>query len=129
MIEQTEMIMTEWEYRLPWNTLDEESIESTIALEAMKKRNSIKKGIAFRFRVKFFTGEYVILNCAGEHSYVIDFEDVIDQNELLRMIDQSYLQFNELFNFRKLATIFRNKSLKQLDVSTIDVTNLLPMLE
>jgi len=81
----------------------------------MKKRAATKKGIAFRFRTVFIFESETILEYVGEDSYVIDFEDTVDKNELVRMIRNSYSKFIEKFEFRKMGTALHNRSIRTLD--------------
>lgn len=129
MIEQTEMVVTEWYYRPPVAAVEKpEDIKSSISLDVMKKRASTKKGIACRFSCNFSHNNETILDYVGEDSYVIDFEDVVDKNELLRMIRNSYMKFNEKFDFRKFSTVLLDRTLRPLDETLIDVDAILPLL-
>ena len=129
MIEQTALEITTWDYKGFSRPIEEtEYIPSEVSLEVMKKRNSQKKGIALRFTTKFTLEKEIILECSGEHSYVIDFEDVIDENELINMIRYSYQNFKEKFDFRKVSTILQNRSLQSLDESEINLDGIIPML-
>ena len=81
MIEQTALEVIKWDYQefsIP--NEDMEHIKSLVSLDVQKKRNSQKKGIAVRFTCQFVYENNVILEYSGEHSYVIDFKDVIDEN-------------------------------------------------
>jgi hypothetical protein len=64
----------------------------------------------------------------GEDSYVIDFDEVIDEHELLTMIRNSFSKFKDKFDFRKLATVLQNSSLNPLDESMINIAAILPLL-
>jgi len=112
MIEQTELVITEWIY-LPTaiSTETDAKITSQTGLDVMKKRNSLKKGIAVRLTSKFSIGKDPVLLYVAEHSYVIDFEDAIDKAELTRMFKNSFAQFNEKFEIRKLAWYCSSKLL------------------
>jgi hypothetical protein len=129
MIEQTEMVVTEWHYHPPHGmpVVDKE-VQGFTSLDVMKKTASTKKGIAFRFTARFVFENKTILDYVGEDSYVIDFEDVIDKNELLRMIRNSFSKFKEKFEFRKLNTVLHSSSLRALDESKIDLDVILPLL-
>ena len=131
MIEQTELVVTRWDYKEPDQFIDnpENKLTSLISLEIMRKRNSQKKGIACRFSTEFNLGQEKILDYVGEDSYVIDFEDVVDEKEILKMIRNSYSKFKEKFDFRKLATVLRDKSLLPLDESQLDLHSVEHMLE
>ena len=94
----------------------------------MKKRAPTKKGIACKFTCRFFSEGETILEYVGEDSYVIDFEEVIDKNELLKMIRNSYSKFKEKFDLRKMGTALQNRSLKALDETSIDIDAILPLL-
>ena len=95
----------------------------------MKKRASTKKGIACRFTVRFQFENKTILEYVGEDSYVIDLQDIIDKSELQRMIRNSYSKFNEKFEFKKLATVLRNKSLLAFDETKYDLDPVLALLQ
>ena len=129
MIEQTELIVTEWHYYPPERAIDEkEFIDELTFLDVQKKRAPTKKGIAFRFSCRFTFENKIILNYVGEDSYVIDFDEVIDEHELLTMVRNSFSKFKDKFDFRKLATILQNRSLRPLDESMIDIASMLPLL-
>ena len=130
MIEQTPLVVTEWLYYLPVDIPEvENSISNVISLDVMKKRTSTKKGIACRFSCKFVSNDEPILKYVAEDSYVIDLADIIDKNELLRMIRNSYYKFKEKFDLRKLGTVLRNKSLIALDESSIDLDAIITLLK
>ena len=129
MIEQTELIVTEWHYHSPANFHEaEDKMLSFTSLDVMKKRASTKKGIACRFTCHFVIENETILVYVGEDSYVIDFADVIDKNELLTMIRNSFSKFKEKFDLRKSGTILRDRTLAPLDESNIDLDTILPLL-
>ena len=129
MIEQTELVVTQWHYHEPVITSKkEEKISQLISLDVMKKRAPTKKGIACKFTCRFFSEGETILEYVGEDSYVIDFEEVIDKNELLKMIRNSYSKFKEKFDLRKMGTALQNRSLKALDETSIDIDAILPLL-
>lgn len=129
MIEQTEMEVTTWHYHPPSTPITEETrIISFTEFDVMRKRASTKKGIACRFTCHFKIDEEMVLEYVGENSYVIDFEDIIDRKELLRMIHNAYTKFNEKFDFRKLGTVLSDKTLSPLDESIIELDTILPML-
>jgi len=131
MIEQTELIVTKWQYHPPVNPIEEEpeKLSSFISLDVMKKSATTKKGIACRFTIRFVFENDTILEYVGEDSYVIDLQDIIDKNELQRMIRNSYSKFNEKFEFKKLATVFRNKSLLPFDETKYDLNPVLLLLQ
>jgi len=129
MIEQTDLVVTEWIYIPPVDLHDpEQKITSKISLEVMKKTAAAKKGIACRFSCKFLNGNDTVLLYIGEDSYVIDLEDKIDKNEILKMIRNSYAKFNEKFDLRKLGTILQHKTLTMLDEGRIDIDAIVPLL-
>jgi len=130
MIEQTPLVVTEWHYHPPVNAgEDGKPISNLISLEVMRKRVSTKKGIACRFSCRFITDDETILKYIAEDSYVIDLADIIDRNELMTMIRNSYSKFKEKFDLRKIGTVLQNKSLIALDESGIDTDAILPMLK
>jgi len=129
MIEQTELVVIEWHYHQPANTIDttEKILEAT-TLDVMKKRASTKKGIACRFSCRFVYDNETILDYVTEDSYVIDLADSIDKNELLNMLRNSYSKFKSTFDLRKLETVLQDKSLRALDESKIDLEAIVPLL-
>ena len=129
MIEQTELVITEWKYNETAKPLEgEEKVTKYLDFDVMKKRVATKKGIACRFSARFDWGNETILSYVGENSYVIDLNDYVDKKELQNMIHNSYTMFTEKFEFAKLSTILHSNSLPPLDESLIDYDSLLPML-
>jgi len=131
MIEQTELIVTKWQYHPPINSIEEdpEKLLSSISFDVMKKRAITKKGIACRFTVRFEFENKTILEYAAEDSYVIDLQDIIDKSELQRMIRNSYSKFNDKFEFKKFGTVLRNKSLLPFDETKYDLDPVLALLQ
>ena len=131
MIEQTELIVTKWLYNPTPDSIedDPEKLLSFISFDVMKKRAATKKGIACRFTIRFVFENETILEYVGEDSYVIDLQDTIDKSELQRMIRNSYSKFNEKFEFKKLATVLRNKSLLPFDETKYDLDPVLLLLK
>jgi hypothetical protein len=131
MIEQTELVVTKWQYHPPLTSIedDPEKLLSSISFEVMKKRAATKKGIACRFTVRFQFENETILEYVGEDSYVIDLQDIIDKSELQRMIRNSYSKFNEKFEFKKFGTVLRNKSLLPFDETKYDLDPVLSLLQ
>src|SRR4029079_2453327 len=130
MIEQTELIVTKWQYHPPAKSIEEapEKLFSSISFDVMKKRAATKKGIACRFTVRFEFENETILEYVGEDSYVIDLQDIIDKNELQRMIRNSYSKFNDKFEFKKFGTVLRDKSLMAFDETKYDLDPVLVLL-
>ena len=129
MIEQTEFIVTEWNYTPPAESFDpKETVSNFTTLDVMKKRTSAKKGIACRYTSRFVYKKETILEYVGENSYVIDLADTIDKNELLRMLRNAYTKFDEKFQLRKISTILKDASLTPLDESSINTDAILPLL-
>jgi len=131
MIEQTELIVTKWLYHPPLNPIADkpEKLSSYVSFDVMKKKTSTKKGIACRFTIRFVFENEMILEYIGEDSYVIDLQDVIDKNELQRMIRNSYSKFNQQFEFKKLGTVLRDKSLLPFDETKYDLDPVLLLLK
>ena len=130
MIEQTELIVTEWHYHPPVNSMEAgEKISNFTTLDVMKKRAATKKGIACRFSCRFFIANETILEYVAEDSYVIDLADIIDKNELRTMIRNSYSKFKDKFDLRKFGTVLQNKSLRALDETNIDLDAILPLVK
>jgi len=131
MIEQTELVVIKWSYHPPANSIEEEpeKLFSTVSLDVMKKRAATKKGIACRFTVRFVFENETILEYVTEDSYVIDLQDTVDKNELQRMIRNSYSKFKEKFEFKKLGTVLRDKSLLPFDETKYDLEPVLLLLQ
>jgi hypothetical protein len=129
MIEQTELVVTEWDYHPPSKSPEElEKVSNLISLDVMKKRAATKKGIACRFSCRFVIDNFIILEYVGEDSYVIDLVDVIDKNELVTMIRNSFSKFKEKYDLRKLGTVLQDKSIGALDETMINFDAILPLL-
>lgn len=129
MIEQTEMIVTKWYFNLLNISNNLSHITNSTTIDVMPKRNAIKKGIACRLSCQFVNEVGLILDYVAEHSYVIDFDDVIDKNELLKMFRNSFTGFEEKFDLRKLGTILQNEKLRTLDETVIDLDSIIPLLK
>lgn len=130
MIEQTPLVVNEWDYHPP--SLSKESgekISQFIDLEVMKKRAADKKGIACRFSSRFTLNKETLLEYVAEDSYVIDLADKIDKTELLNMIRNSYSKFIEKFDFRKIGTVLQETSLTPLDEKNLNLDVILHLLE
>ncbi len=129
MIEQTELVVTTWDYHHPDKPIGSgEKLLSSVWLDVMKKRAPTKKGIACRFSCRFIFEDQPLLEYVAEDSYVIDLEDVIDKQELLRMIRNSFSKFKERFDLRKLGTALEDKTLRPLDESQINLDAMLPLV-
>lgn len=129
MIEQTELVITNWIYKEPARPLTiDDIVENYISIDVQRKRNSLKKGVAFRFRTLFVFENETILDYSGEDSYVIDFEDVVDKAEVISMVRNTYGKFTEKFDFRKTGTVLQDRSIRFLDESTINFDAIVPLL-
>jgi hypothetical protein len=128
MIEQTEMMVTVWNFFPCPDTVEIKRLTNHTTLEVMKKRASTKKGIACRLSCHFSIGNKPVLDYVAEHSYVIDLDDIIDMNELKNMIKNSFSNFNEKFEFRKLGTLVQNSRLTPLDETKLDLHEVLLLL-
>ena len=130
MIEQTELIVTEWHYHPPSQPVAPgKNITQSISFDVMKKRAGTKKGLACRFSCRFTLENEIILEYVGEDSYVIDLADKIDKAELLTMIGNSYSKFKEKFDLRKFGTSLQGQSLRTIDENKFDLDPILPLLE
>lgn len=131
MIEQTELIVTKWDYRAPVNSIADagDKLTSYITFDVMKKSAPTKKGIACRFTGEFVFEKDTILEYTAEHSYVIDLEDVIDRNELQTMIRNTYSMFKDKFDIRKLGTVLQDKTLTEIDETKYDLDPILLLLK
>ncbi len=129
MIEQTDLIVSRWNYHPPLNDMGGgEKLSSTISLDVMKKRTVTKKGIACRFTCEFVFEQQTILEYVASDSYVIDLPDLIDRTELQTMIRNSYNKFKEKFDFRKLGTVLQDKTLVPFDEKMYDLEPVLALL-
>ena len=128
MIEQTELIVTTWHFQPSVNDSDYQNLTNFTILEVMKKRAPTKKGIACKLSCRFANGNEPVLDYVAEHSYVIDLDDIIEKKELLKMIHNSFANFNEKFEFRKIGSILQNEKLRPLDETVIDLDAILPLL-
>lgn len=129
MIEQTELVITQWNYHPPADFKENENkLLSYTSMDVMRKRAATKKGIACRFTCHFVSANEPILEFMGENSYVIDLADVIDKSELIRMIRNSFEKCKEKFDLRKLGTVLQNRTLAPLDESNIDFDAILTLL-
>lgn len=129
MIEQTDLIVSKWEYHPPLTHIETwEKLTSYITLDVMKKKVATKKGIACRFTCEFVFEKETILEYVAADSYVIDHADIIDKNELHTMIRNSYNKFKEKFDFRKLGTVLQDKSLLPFNEEKYDLDPVLLLL-
>lgn len=128
MIEQTELVITQWDYHPPAGPVVDKDIQGFTSLDVMQKRASTKKGLACRLTASFMYQNKSILDVVGVHSYVINFEDAIDKNELLKMFRNSFSEFQQKFELRKLNTALHNSSLRPLDESILELDAILPLL-
>ena len=123
------MVVTQWDYMPPQGVpVANNAVQSFIELDVMKKSASTKKGIACRFTARFLFEEKNVLVYVGEDSYVIDLEDTIDKNELIKMIRNSFSKFTEKFELRKLNTVLHSNTVRALDESSMDLDAILPLL-
>ena len=131
MIEQTELVVSKWNYRPPVNSIEDagEKLTSYITFDVMKKTAPTKKGIACRFTGEFIFEKELLLEYIAEHSYVIDLDDVIDRNELQKMIRNTYEMFKDKFDIRKLGTVLQDKTLTQIDETKYDLEPVLLLLK
>ncbi len=129
MIEQTELVVSKWDYVLPKDfNASEASIREHTKLDVMRKRAATKKGLACKFTSYFTVGNVTILEYAAEHSYVIDLDEVIDRSELESMIKNTHSQFSERFDLRKLGTALQDTSLRAFEEDKYDLEEILPLL-
>ena len=128
MIEQTELIVTTWHFQPSVNDSDYQNLTNFTILEVMRKRAPTKKGIACKLSCRFANGNEPVLDYVAEHSYVIDLDDIIEKKELLKMIRNSFANFNEKFEFRKLGTALHHEKLNPLDETNINLDAIIPLL-
>lgn len=128
MIEQTELIVTTWHFQPSVNDSDYQNLTNFTILEVMRKRAPTKKGIACKLSCRFANGNEPVLDYVAEHSYVIDLDDIIEKKELLKMIRNSFANFNEKFEFRKLGTALHHEKLNPLDETDINLDAIIPLL-
>lgn len=125
------MVVSSWQYHPPddLTEVDGDKLTSYVTFDVMKKRAPTKKGLACRFTCEFIFDKALLLEYVAENSYVIDLEDVIDRNELETMIRFAYVQYKEIFDIRKLATVLHNKTLLPFDESKYDLDPVLELLK
>jgi len=130
MIEQTELVVSKWNYQAPINSIENagDKLTSYITFDVMKKTAPTKKGIACRFTCEFIFDKQTVLEYIGEDSYVIDLEDVIDRNELHTMIRNTYSKFKDKFDLRKLGTVLHDKTLIAIDETKYDLDPVMALL-
>ena len=130
MIEQTDLVVNKWDYKPPANAAaaDEHYIEFTF-LDVKRKKAATKKGIACRFTCRFSLHNETVLEYVAQDTYVIDFDDEINTQELYSMISNAHSKFAATFDLRKLGTVLQNTSLRPLDQSAMNLEVLLPQLE
>ncbi len=129
MIEQTNLVISKWQYTAPANPVeDDEQITGSISLSVMKKKAPTKKGIACRFNCEFFFEDQLVLEYEAADSYVIDHGDIIDINEVQTMLANCYNKFTEKFDFRKLGTVLQNKAMLPFNEKKYDLNFILPLL-
>ena len=130
MIEQTELVVTKWQYQPPVNDIeDTEKLTAYITLDVMKKRTATKKGIACRFTCEYIFDQQTVLEYMAEDSYVIDLADEVDREELQTMIKNTYTKFKEKFDFKKLGTVLQNTSLVPFNEKTYDLEPVLLLIK
>lgn len=131
MIEQTELVVSKWNYQPPVNSIESagEKLTSYITFDVLKKTAPTKKGIACRFTCEFVFEKETLLEYIAEHSYVIDLQDVIDRNELQTMIRNTYSMFKDKFDIRKLGTVLQDKTLTEIDETKYDLEPVLLLLK
>ncbi len=128
MIEQTELVVDEWIYIEPIDMNAIGEIQSEISLEVMKKTAPTKKGLACRFTCQIKNGTDLMLLYVAWDSYVIDEDDAVDVFEIRRMIKNSFSKFTEKYEFRKLGTALQNTPMKAFDEMTLDLSDIVPLL-
>ena len=130
MIEQTELVVTKWQYQPPLNAIeDEEKLTCYITLDVMKKRTATKKGFACRFTCEYIFEQQTVLEYMAEDSYVIDLADEVDREEMQTMIKNTYSKFKEKFDFKKLGTLLQNISLIPFNEKTYDLEPVLLLIK
>lgn len=130
MIEQTELVVSKWDYHPPITPpAAGEYYADFTYLDVQRKRAATKKGIACRFTCVFKLREEKVLEYVAMDTYVIDLDDVIDRNELFSMIQNAYSKFQEKFDLRKLGTVLQDSSLRPMEESEMNLDELLPQLD
>ena len=130
MIEQTELVVSKWLYKPSANTIeaDETKLSGLITLDVIKKSAPTKKGIACRFTCTFAYNNEPLLEYVAEDSYVIDLDDVIDKNELQTMIRNTYTNFKDKLDFRKMGTMLNTIPLQHFDETRYNLEPILQLL-
>ncbi|HEX6333250.1 MAG TPA: hypothetical protein VFZ78_03425 [Flavisolibacter sp.] len=128
MIEQTELVVDEWIYNPADFQPGASPVDSHLELEVMRKSAPTKKGLACRFTCRFVSGGHTLLLYVAQDSYVIDLTDRIDRDEVQRMIKNTYDKFREKYDFRKLGTVLNDVPMKEFDEKSMDVHDIVHML-
>ena len=128
MIEQTEMMVTTWHFHTSDKDVEIKNVTNVTTLYVKKKRAPTKKGIACRLSCHFVCGNEPVLDYVAEHTYVIDLAEIVDKKELMKMIRNSFSNFTEKFDFRKLGTILQNEHLSPLDESNMELDPIISLL-
>ncbi len=130
MIEQTALEVFTWKYQEPANMVfDESKLTSNLEFHVQKRRNSEKKGLACRFSCVFMLDGHMLLEYVAGDTYVVDFEDVVDYNELMTMVRNSFEKFKQTFDLRKLLTILNTKTLTPFNDRAYDWEPVLELLK
>lgn len=122
------MMVTTWRFHTPDKDVENGKLTNFTTLDVMKKRAPTKKGLACRLSCRFMNGNEPVLDYVAEHSYVIDLHDHIDKNELMKMLRNSFSNFEEKFDFRKLGTILQHEHLNPLDENCINLDPIISLL-
>jgi hypothetical protein len=129
MIEQTELVISKWNYRPPANSVEAGSaLSSFLTLDVQRKRTATKKGIACRSTCEFVIEKQTILEYVAGDTYVIDLPDVINITDLQTMAKNSYSKFQDAFDLRKLGTELQDKSLPPFNEAIYDFEPVLALL-
>jgi hypothetical protein len=78
---------------------------------------------------RFVNSEEPLLDFVAEHFYFIGFDEIIDKNELLKIFRNSFANFEEKFEFRKLGTILQNEKLRPMDETVIELDSIIQLLK
>ena len=128
MIEQTDLVVDEWIYLPPAIVENAEAISSDVSLQVQRKSASTKKGLACRFTCVIQYQSTVILSFIAQDSYVIDLDDVVEADEVRRMIKNSYSKFKEKYNFKRLGTVLQDIELGEYNEQILDVEEIVGFL-
>lgn len=128
MISSTPLHVIHWDYTPLSRTMMLEDSYSMTPLKAIGKSNTDKKSIGFRFHHRRFKDNIVMFSYIGEVTYIIDKEDIINSEEMIKMFMSAYYKYRDYFEKRASGTPLQLSPLKLWDESKIDPISLIEIL-